>query len=272
MLKSHFDAVENSLLARSRIPANSGHTIHKGTPREEFISEFLQDHLSESVAISSGEIIDSDSKPNEKRNQIDIVVYRRDYPKLKFSRDINAFLAESVVATIEVKSILDRDGLEQSIKTARNTKNLKRSLITPILAGYPPPSILNYVVAYDGPARIQTVDDWIGSIHDDLAIESPPIGATRIERFKASSPSVDAVFILGKGFIHFDNTALSFMPDQARAQDPNLKWAMANTTTGNLFLLFLFLTQASIGTSGGQRLHPTPYVADFGVTNTSLST
>jgi hypothetical protein len=53
MLKSHMDAIENKLLAESKIPDNSGHTIHKGTPREIFIRDFLKDHLSERVAIGT---------------------------------------------------------------------------------------------------------------------------------------------------------------------------------------------------------------------------
>ena len=45
MLKTHLNSVENQLLVTSRIPANSGHPLHKGTPRESFIKQFLLDHL-----------------------------------------------------------------------------------------------------------------------------------------------------------------------------------------------------------------------------------
>ncbi|MBB6246225.1 DUF6602 domain-containing protein [Rhodanobacter sp. A1T4] len=67
------DAKENALIAISRIPANSGHSLHKGTPREAFIREFLQSHLPENVAIGTGEIIDASSQPRAQRNQFDIV-------------------------------------------------------------------------------------------------------------------------------------------------------------------------------------------------------
>jgi hypothetical protein len=53
------DAREDALIAISRIPANSGHSLHKGTPREAFIREFLESHLPENVAIGTGEIIDA---------------------------------------------------------------------------------------------------------------------------------------------------------------------------------------------------------------------
>ena len=32
MLKSHFDAIEEYLLALSKIQENTGHSLHKGTP------------------------------------------------------------------------------------------------------------------------------------------------------------------------------------------------------------------------------------------------
>jgi hypothetical protein len=64
MLKSHMDAKEVALLAISKIPANSGHSLRKGTPREAFIEafikEFLVDHLPSNVDIGTGEIIDAD--------------------------------------------------------------------------------------------------------------------------------------------------------------------------------------------------------------------
>ena len=146
------DAVENSLVHTSRIPANSGHSLHKGTPREAFIREFLENHLSSNIAIGSGEIIDFKSAPNVQRNQFDIVLYKRNYPKLSFGGNIDAFLIESVVATIEVKSILDSKGIEQSIRAAHAAKSLIPSIVLSMHTGWIPPKVLNFVVAYDGPA------------------------------------------------------------------------------------------------------------------------
>lgn len=264
MLKTHIDAVENHLLEISKIPANSGHALHKGTPREAFIREFLEKHLSEKVAIGTGEIIDADSKPGEARNQIDIVIYKRDYPKLDFGGGVNAFLAESVVATIEVKSVLDMEGLKQGITTARTVKALKKHLVSSFHTGYQPPSILNYVVAYDGPATTKTVYGWIPQIHAAENISSPAMGQTIEERIKIASPSVDGVFLLGKGFLYFDNFPLGFCTDDERKQHPDLKWIFADGSNGNLLLLFMFLTQAISGISASW-LNPTPYLKSFQV-------
>lgn len=95
MLKAPLDAVEDRLLATSRIPANAGHALHRGTPRESFIREFLEGHISTRVSIGTGEIIDAASTPRQPRNQFDIVIYRNDYPRLDLGGGINAFLAES---------------------------------------------------------------------------------------------------------------------------------------------------------------------------------
>lgn len=55
------DAIENHLVSISQIPANSGHTLHKGTPREAFIKEYPEGHISSNVSIGTGEIIDESS-------------------------------------------------------------------------------------------------------------------------------------------------------------------------------------------------------------------
>jgi hypothetical protein len=266
MLKTHIDTVEGSLLETSKIPANSGHPLHKGTPRENFIRTFLQGHLSERVAIGTGEIIDSKSKPGEKRNQIDIVIYKRDYPRLDFGGGITGFLAESVVATVEVKSTLDKDELRKAMGVAKRIKDLSRNVITSFTAGYQPPSILTYLVAYDGPARMETVFGWIPEIADAEGIVYPTLPLDADERQRVIAPGLDAIFVLGKGFIHFGNTPVGFLHEKVLAKDANAKWAIANVSRGSLLLLFLFLTAAVSGMAGAW-LDPMPYVASFSVQN-----
>jgi len=236
------DAVEAQLLATSRIPANAGHSLHKGTPREAFIKEFLQDHLSERVAIGSGEIIDANSQPNQSRNQMDIVVFKRDFPKLNFGGGIQGFLAESAVATIEVKSTLDEKGLRTAVEAAHKIKALQRGTISGLTYGYVPPHIVSYVVAYDGPAMMQTVHGWLKPIHTHLGINYPSMGPTIQQRMPVPSPSLEGIFVLGKGFVLFDNSPLTFIPDQIRQVRPSARWVVGNMASGSLLLLFLLLT------------------------------
>jgi hypothetical protein len=273
MLKAHVDAVEGSLLATSLIPANAGHSLHKGTPRETFIRKFLEGHLSERVAIGTGEMIDASSLPNPpstaQRPQFDIVVYKRDYPKLDIGGGISAFLAESVVATIEVKSTLDSADIEQAIRSARYAKTLKRNVVTSISSGYHPPSVLNYVVSYAGPANMTTVQGWLAPAHAKLGVVYPALPPTGEARAAIPSPSVDGIFVLGKGFVVFDNFPLGFITDTLREQLPTARWSVADASRGGLLLLFMFLTTAVSGFSGSW-LNPLPYVSNFNVPNTFL--
>ncbi len=269
MLKTHIDAVEGSLLEISKIPANAGHTLHRGTPREAFIRTFLQSHLSERVAVGSGEVVDANSKPRQQRNQIDIVIYRREYPRLDFGGGIRGFLAESVVATIEVKSVLDKEELRKAVRTATAIKSLARNIVTCFTAGYQPPSILSYVVAYDGPASMETVFGWLPEISGTAGIVYPDLPITDANRQRIASPALDAIFVLGKGFIHFGNAPLGFFQAKAIEQVPGAKWVIGETPRGSLLLLFLFLTSAASGTAGAW-LDPMPYLKSFSIQKCSF--
>ena len=210
------DAIEKQLIATSKIPANSGHSLHKGTPREAFIKQFLQSHLPETVSIGTGEIIDCQSLPGQQRNQFDIVIYKKNYPKLDFGGGISGFLIESVIATIEVKSTLTSTELENAIKAAKNSKTFIKSVTNTFSTGYIPPAILNFVVAYDGPQNMSTVNGWIPQIHDSLNISCPSLSTDHQKRMSTASPSIDGIFILERGFLYFDNVPIGFVTDTVR--------------------------------------------------------
>jgi len=264
MLKSHMDAVENQLLAISRIPANSGHALHKGTPRETFIKEFLESHLPSNVAIGSGEIIDSNSRPGQSRNQFDVVIYKRSYPKLNFGGNISGFLVESVIATIEVKSTLTQTEFGNAAKAASNCKQLAPNTISSFHAGYSPPGIFNYIVAYDGPASMRTVHGWIQAEYSKLGITSHTLPLNADQRIARQAEALDAVFILGKGFLYLDNMPVGFVNDAIRVANPTLKWVFADTRTGNLLLLFMMI-QGATANIEGKWLNALPYLSTFSV-------
>jgi hypothetical protein len=262
MLKAHMDAQENALVAISRIPANAGHSLHKGTPREAFVKAFLATHLPESVAIGTGEIIDATSAPGDKRNQFDIVIYRKNYPKLDFGGGISGFLVESVIATVEVKSTITEDELESAVVAARNSKALTHNAVASFGAGWIPPKVLNYVVAYAGPAHMMTAYGWLPKIHGKHGIGSPNLPVDDAARFAAAAPSIDGLFVLNRGFMYYDNVPTSFATHEMRAGDPRLKWLIADTASGNLLLFFLLL-QTATAHIDGRWLNPVPYLSSF---------
>lgn len=260
------DAIEQSLLSISKIPANSGHSLHKGTPREAFIKEYLEAHLPSNVAIGTGEIIDSNSKPNQQRNQYDIIIYKRSYPKLDFGSGISGFLIESVIATIEVKSNLTQKEFSSSAKAAYNAKQLQLNVVSSFTAGYTPPTILNYIVAYDGPASMKTVYGWLQPEYKSLGIPITSIPTDEKKRVKTPADAIDAAFILGKGFMYFDNVPMGFVNPQHRQQNPTSKWIYCDTHNGNLLLLFLMIQQATANIEG-KWLNAMPYLSSYSIPN-----
>lgn len=264
MIKSHMDARENALIAISKIPANSGHSLHKGTPREAFIKEFLEQHLPENIAIGTGEIIDADSKPNVQRNQFDLILYKKNYPKLDFGGGIKAFLVESVIATIEIKSTLTEKDMKQSISAAKNAKSLTKNTSRSFSTGYIPPSILCFVIAYDGPSNMSTVYKWIPKIHNELNIQVDRLHLEEEKRIQTASKTIDAAFVLKKGFVYFDNLPIGFSNQDQRVQNPDLKWILSDTNNGNLLFFFLLLQQSTSNLEG-EWLNALPYLRNFKV-------
>jgi hypothetical protein len=264
MLKAHMDAKENELVAISQIPANSGHSLHKGTPREAFIREFLESHLPTTIAIGTGEIIDAKSKPGEARNQYDIILYRKNYPKLDFGGGINGFLIESVIATVEVKSTLTKEDLKQAMKAAAAAKKLTPNVSESFRAGHVPPKVLNYVIAYDGPASMLTVLNWIPELQISLGIVPENLPKDANARINTPSKSIDGIFVLHKGFIYFDNVPLGFATDAIRASHDDLRWVVADSQTGNLLLFFLML-QSAAANMEAKWLNAVPYLESFSV-------
>ena len=259
MLRAHFNNMEKILSAQGASVAITGHSVHKGTPREEFISKFLKDHLPSNISIGTGEIIDHQSKPGDQRNQYDIVLYRNEYPKISFSETISAFLIESVVATLEIKSTLTYDELKTSIKSAHNAKVLAPSYEEVFSISNFSRGIRNFLVAYNGPQKMQTVQGWVDKAHQELGI-SVPMLPNNHTRFNIPSPSLDAIFILEKGFVHYDNFIAGIDTTQIRLQQPSINWVSADSQDGNLLYLFHMLHQL-IKSVQGRFLNPAPYLS-----------
>jgi hypothetical protein len=269
MLQQHINHVESLLLQTSKIPANAGHTLHRGTPREAFVRNFLVSHLTELIGIGTGEIIDYNSLPRQQRNQIDIVLYKKNYPKLDFGGGISGFLAESVAATIEVKSLLTQQELNVAFDSIRKTKSLQRNIQTSFMTGYQAPGILSIIIAYDGPANMSTVHGWINQYVANNNILYPSMLPNSVDRQKNQSPLADIIVILGKGFIQFDNSPISFVNEAARQANPSAKWFISDNTNGNLLMLFSQITVALSGVSASW-LDITPYLTNFKQTSTSF--
>jgi hypothetical protein len=232
MLESHTNAIEKILLAQSEAAQNAGHPNLRGGPREWFIRDFLTNHLPSSLEIGQGEIIDENSKPEpaptEYRNQVDIVISRRDLPKILYSKDNAAYLAEGVVATIESKTKLTNKELKKACDASRAHKSLTRS--PPLHSfGSAPNGIVTYVVAFGGPANIGTVANWMPQLSRKLAATPDEL--------------VDMIVVLGKGVV-WNVSKFTLVPKRNLPSGHN--WAYVSQEERNVFLMFThFLTWMS---------------------------
>jgi len=232
MLENHTNAIEKVLLAQSLAARNAGHPNLRGGPREWFIRDFLENHLPSNLEIGQGEIINENSQPRpsqgEYRPQADIVIYRRDLPKIQYSKDNAAYFAEGVIATIESKSVLTKEELQNACKASQTHKNMYRN--PPLYSfGDFPDTIITYIVAYDGPAYIETVARWLPEITND-------IGGT-------PNDLADMIIVLGKGVVWKIDRFRGIPTDNI---PKGRTWAFTQQKESNLFMLFThFLTWCS---------------------------
>jgi hypothetical protein len=252
MLPTHLNQCEGELLEKFKRPSVSGHGVNRGTPREVFVKQFLKDHLASTLDIGNGEIIDNSSKPGAKRPQHDVVVYKRSYPKLDLGGDVCAFLVESVVATIEVKSNLTMKGIKQSVKAGKATKALNSS----IWGGTRRP-IASYVVAYRGPANMETAFRWIQDSYQKFKLRDPVLPR---HAFRTTEPSaaLDGVFVLGRGFCLFENN-VGLVNDAVLMKEPDATWSIVNQKRGALAMLFAGLL-GLLMKNAPEELDPFPYL------------
>jgi hypothetical protein len=90
-----------------------------GESREFFVREILSRFLPKSVRVGTGQIVDSN---NQLSKQIDVVISRPEFPVLTSMALSDVFFVESVIATIEVKSKLDKKTLWEALDNSRSVK------------------------------------------------------------------------------------------------------------------------------------------------------
>lgn len=248
VMVEHCARREKELLSRYEASRTASNPDVVGQVREVFVRDFLRTHLTETVAIGQGEVIDCESQDvGQMRNQHDVVVYRKEYPRLHLAEDTHVFLAESVVATIEVKSTLTEAELKKAVRAARNVKKLKISRRSVIRSGYVPPAIQCHVVAYAGPTKVATVHKWLNRSYSELGLKHPEWGNTWRKRISHAAPAIDGVFILGKGNILYDNSPIWTVRDKQREGTHDGAWMAKKTPDQNLLILFLILATALSG-------------------------
>ena len=139
-LRGRFRAASRELRARYDAASLAGrHGADKGLRREDALRAFLRDVLPPKYGIGRGEVV---SAAGGISRQMDIVIYDALHaPMLFTSATSSIFPAESVYATIEVKSRLTPSDLDPCIASIASVKRLARTATTDHVDGHAVDSI-----------------------------------------------------------------------------------------------------------------------------------
>jgi hypothetical protein len=256
LFNDHFSYVEQLLLSRSKVQKTSGHNLHKGTPREAFIADFISGHIGAGIGIGTGEVIDAHSRSGANRNQIDIILYDERIPRFDIGSDIRLFPVEGVKATIEVKSILQKKDLHQACRAAEHIAALSPQWSK----GKNQPRVpRRFLVAYSSAVTLDTIFDWFVAYYK--AAELPRVGMKSVglrETVGAGdeailpmmrSSTLDGIFVFGEGAILFPSFSLALhqqplAPPHSIVPVRKIQWHQVNGGTGAAHLFFLSLMES----------------------------
>ncbi len=152
--KLQFRRISKAMEAQAEVAAGTGHASTTGRIREEVVHRFLKPHLPRTLDVRSGVIIDSRGSCSK---QQDCVIVDTRLPLIDIGSSTDALLiAESVVATIEIKSFLGAKEITDTLESIKVTRSLHRIGEQiyhkgPMECRLPKPNpILTYIFAYDG--------------------------------------------------------------------------------------------------------------------------
>jgi hypothetical protein len=118
-------AIESIEKAVASVNASSAfqHSLQKGRLREIVVSELIQPFLTPNTKVATGTIIDHFGNQS---NQLDIILYdERITPPVLLTASEGIIPCHSVLATIEVKTSLNKTELKKAVENARSVKLLR---------------------------------------------------------------------------------------------------------------------------------------------------
>ena len=119
-LKEYFDLLEQQLISSGKIAKLLEHPTQVGDARETFVADVMRLVLPSGVEIGTGKVIDQFG--NESK-QIDVVLFDSRFPKFTIGGS-SLYPVEGTLATIEVKSTLDKKGYLMALENCSSVLNL----------------------------------------------------------------------------------------------------------------------------------------------------
>lgn len=119
--RSWFDNLENQLEQEAELAGLFEHPTLTGSAREFLVKRVLKSVLPPIIHTGSGRLIDNQGQCSK---QVDIVLYDSRFPVFEIESGIGMYLIEGVIGTIEVKSILTKEHLLQTLDNVNSIINL----------------------------------------------------------------------------------------------------------------------------------------------------
>lgn len=120
-LNELFSSIETTMLARFKESGFINHSGDKGENREEFLMDFLREHLPKRYGVAKGEIITKDGK---RSHAIDIIIYDAVNCPVLYSGKTSILPIEGVYGIIEVKSSLSKAEFDDAAGKIASFKKL----------------------------------------------------------------------------------------------------------------------------------------------------
>lgn len=124
IFKDWFDGLEKILEEEARFAGVLEHPVLKGDAREFFVRRVLGSFLPDCVSVGSGEIISSIERVKQRSKQIDVIIFDSRFPRLKSADGTGLYPIEGTIATIEVKSILNKRNLFEALDNCFSVMDL----------------------------------------------------------------------------------------------------------------------------------------------------
>lgn len=198
-IRAVFRESEEELWAQFRKSALIKHSGEKGTFREEGVAKFLRAQLPARYGVVKGELVDVGGR---RSGQIDIIIFdaTRAAPFVRGAKySLWILPAEAALATVEVKSLLNKSHVESAIKGIRSLQALRPwSKPFTVVSDY-----REELSAPEGP-RVQTS---VFAFKSDLVVEEWAKKETNRARVALTtanlhSSHLDRILVLDRGMLN----------------------------------------------------------------------
>lgn len=211
----------------------------KGTVREYFVHSLLRPFLPPDMEIGQGHAINSAGLQSK---QIDVIIYDRSIVPPIFIENMGFVPCESILATIEVKSVLDSAALQDGIKNGISVKELR--LPNLIKASAYIQTTPSFVFAFDTTIKAPYVEWIVDQIQAQYDIDEKETGSPY-------NLPISGVCIWGKSFIHSSTVQIE---NDARTQIVWHEFLQTEPANHEAFLRFIYiLIQAAKGISAQRK-------------------